>query len=539
MYSQQQSSACGSDARLVEALQRFIPQVMRQQGTPGLNIALARHGRVIWEQGFGFADLVHSTPYSPHTVMHSGSMGKVYTATAVMQLVESRVIGLYDPINKYLKAFQVTNPLGEREITFYDLLTHRSGLSPNEASSDFVPGKPLGEHLREEYTTHTMMEPYDRSLVPRWGAKVGRLFQYSNFGMATLGYLVEGTNPEGLSFSDYVQQHIMDPLGMTSSQYPPVQDAAHVKPGIYSHFSTGYATIGAVALPTPTIYFADFPAGTVVTTPGDHIQIGMAYLNDGTYNGYRLLAPETVRFMLTPQAAVLSRVPTAQVGLVWHLVNGQSENRSYGHGGAHMFGWRNGLHCFPEQDFALVVATNHWPMLMATAADPGLAPEDQVIAEFISTWLRREDKTRHHRQHVDSEPWQPLYAPAGRSSSNSRWAWKVSYMIGLVMAERIKGSLGIPSPLTPDMVEGMAQGAYVRAGTDRASLWDPDGFRAGAHDMIGTTMTPGAVQAFLESDRLQVPFEELGLLYRQLGSSGAPIIGGILDTTYQDRPASA
>jgi CubicO group peptidase (beta-lactamase class C family) len=286
--------------RLIQALEQFIPQIVRQEGTPGLNVALARGGKLIWEAGFGYADLERKLPMTAKTVTHSGSMGKTYTATAVMQLVERGVMGLDEPINTYLTEFQVTNPLGARDITVRDLLTHRSGLAGNTAGSEFAAPKPLGQHLKEDYPK-PHFEWYGGHLVPRWANKVGEKYAYSNFGIATLGYLVEVTNPEKLSFSDYVQKHIIDPLGMTSTQYPPVQDQAHIRPEIWKNMSTGYAKLGPLRIPTPAVYFADFPAGAVVTTPGDHIRILLAYMNHGSYNGYQLLKPETVDTMLAVQ----------------------------------------------------------------------------------------------------------------------------------------------------------------------------------------------------------------------------------------------
>ena len=86
-----------SDAHLVEALKNSIPHIMRQNGTPGLGIALARGGEVIWEQGFGYADLEQKTPPTPQTVLHSGSMGKVYTATvpeADVRMIETSDSGV-------------------------------------------------------------------------------------------------------------------------------------------------------------------------------------------------------------------------------------------------------------------------------------------------------------------------------------------------------------------------------------------------------------------------------------------------------------
>jgi hypothetical protein len=127
----------------------------------------------------------------------------------------------------------------------------------------------------------------------------------------------------------------MDPLGMRSSQYPPVQDSAHVRPDLVARFSRGYATLGAMQIPTPAIYFADFPAGTVVTVPGDHIRLLLAYMNEGRYNGYQLLKPETVLLMLTPQTR---RAEGVDIGLVWNLRRVGETNFDFSHSGAHMYG---------------------------------------------------------------------------------------------------------------------------------------------------------------------------------------------------------
>src|SRR5690349_9399888 len=74
------------DQRLITAARRVIPEVLRVYGVPGIQIAVARHGTVIWQEGFGYADLGRSRPMTAETVFRTGSMGKTYTATAVMQL---------------------------------------------------------------------------------------------------------------------------------------------------------------------------------------------------------------------------------------------------------------------------------------------------------------------------------------------------------------------------------------------------------------------------------------------------------------------
>lgn len=494
----------GSDSasrRLIAALEEFIPQVMRQSGTPGLNVALARGGQVIWEAGFGFADVARKIPMTSATVMRSGSMGKTYTATAVMQLVERGVLGLNQPINTYLKGFKAVNPLGQRDITVHDLLTHRSGLAGNDAGSDFAPPKPLQQSVREGYG-QTHFSSYGGT-IPRWTAKVGEKFQYSNFGLATLGYLVEVTNPEGLSFSDYVQKYIIDPLGMKSTQYPPVQDARHIRPEIFARLATGYALMGNVRIPTPAIYFADYPAGTVVTTPGDHIKLLLAYLNDGRYNGYQLLKPATVRQMLTPQ----TRRGEEQIGLIWMLAHHGKPDFSFHHGGAHMFGWHNDFRAWPGRDLAVAICTNQWDMVLWS--DPSWRPVHQLIEDFISSWIARDQDGN-------------LRPPPRRS-----WAWKTSYVIGLNMAVQLKGLLGTTSPVTPAMIDSLAGQAEAYGPSPSGQVtWDPDGFRAGMQDMLAQSMTIPSIQGFLRSNRLQVLPEELYLLTRELrGRQGFPNVG--------------
>lgn len=478
---------------LIDALRVFIPRVMKLEGTPGLNIAVAVDGKVIWEEGFGYADIDRKIPMTSSTVTHSGSMGKTYVATAVMQLVERGIIGLDDPIGKYITDIRIVNPLGPREITVRDLLTHRAGLTSNSAGATFDSPEPLGDRLRKVYASPTM-ESYGGTLAARWTAKVGEKWQYSNIGIATLGYLVQVTNPEKLTFSEYVQRHIMNPLGMRSSQYPAVQDAAHVKPEIMARFSKGYATLGAMQIPTPTIYFADFPAGTAVLTPSDHLRLLLAYMGNGTYNGYQLLKPETVRLMLTPQAKT---VGDEQVGLVWFLKNIDKPDYNFSHGGSHMYGWMNDFRAYPNQKLAFAIFTNHWPI-----SHPRYHEVD-LIAGFIVSWLDR--------------------VKAGRSLPvASSWAWKKSYVMGLILGEQLKPAMGVEQPVTDTMVEAMAAGARPKNATEsRADLWDESGFRQGVADVLGVVpQTYPGIRAFYSSDGLRILPQELALIYREMGLTG-------------------
>lgn len=490
----QDQAAASVDSRLIEAVNNVVPFLLQQRGAPpGLNLALARHGKVVWEGGFGYADLDKKAPMAAQTVFHSGSIAKTFTATAVMQLVDQGVIGLYDPINKYFKDFKIENPLGEREITVYDLLTHRSGLHTDTAGSDFIPPEPLEEHLKHDYA-RSMFETYKGTVWPRWSAKVGEKYEYSNLGMATLAYLVQVTNPEHLTFSEYVQKHIIDPLGMTSTQFPPVQDAAHVRPQIVARFSKGYSDYAGVYIPTPTIYIADYPAGAVVGTPGDLIRLILAYGNGGRYNGYQLLKPETVKMMLSPQAKIGG---DSSVGLVWQLHDWGKPDYYYGHGGLHMYGWTNEYRLYPNLDIAIAVATNGWDMINYGVAFLSF------IEDYAADWMKAEQAGAHNPERAQHT-----------------WAWKVSYVIGMLAVERTRGVLGIESPITSEMSEAMVSGAKPRD----PSIWDPAGFRAGVKDMSSVEMTPPAIKAFVSSRQCQVSPEDLQVVYHALDSRGGSLL---------------
>ena len=135
------------DQALIDALDAVLPKLLALNNVPGLNIALARHGEIVWEGAYGYADAKRRVAATPETVFRSGSMGKTYTAGAIMQLVEQGVIGLHAPINEYLP-FEVRNPHGGPDITVFHLLTHPSGLGGDEAGSVFGTPRPLDETVR-------------------------------------------------------------------------------------------------------------------------------------------------------------------------------------------------------------------------------------------------------------------------------------------------------------------------------------------------------------------------------------------------------
>ena len=474
------------EGRLIDATRDYVLHVMRAHGTPGLNLAMGYRGKLIWEAGFGYADVASERPMTPETVYHSGSLGKTYTATAIMHLVDRGVIGLDDPISDHLP-FQVHNPLGDRDITVHDLLTHRSGLSGGGAKGVWDKPVPLEEALRASYDSDT--SPLLGGTTPFWIGKVGEQYNYSNPGIATLGLIVQTANPDGLSFSDYAQRYIMDPLGMESSQYPPAQHEDYVRPDIWENMSTGYARMGAAFIPSVPLYFSHYPAGGVLAKPADHIRLLTAMMNGGEYNGYRVLEPETVNEMLTLQYED-AFAPGVGIGLVWALRDHGTRSMSFDHAGGHMFGWMTQGYGWPELDVTLMVATNHWSL-------PDPSPDGGMIPTFVKEWILNESPD------IDLTP------------ASDEWAWKVSYVRGIAYAAMFRMYVGVPGDIPADAIEEAIASTRVRPGA--RDDWDPDGFREGLNDISNAGFGYDEVTGFWTSDACQVSVEEAKLILRELG----------------------
>lgn len=165
------------------------------RGIPGLAIAVSRDGRVVYAKGFGFANLEHRVPVTPETVFQSGSVGKQFTATAVMQLVADGKLSVDDPVRKYFPEA----PASWDPITIRHLLTHTSGLGDYPDDTDF----------RRDYTEDDLLAMIvRRPLEFAPGAK----WRYSNLAYVTLGILIRRVS--GKYYGDFLAERIFTPLGM-------------------------------------------------------------------------------------------------------------------------------------------------------------------------------------------------------------------------------------------------------------------------------------------------------------------------------------
>ena len=197
-----EQSEVASSIRLLEA---WIEAKMAYRGLPGLSIGIVDDQKLVWSRGFGFANIENEIPATPQTNYRIASNSKLFTATAVLQLRDAGKLQLDDPVAKHLPWFKYrNNHPGAPVITIRHLLTHTSGL-PRES--------PFPYWMDAEFPTREQMIealPNQESIY----APETRL-KYSNLALSLAGEVVQAVS--GQPYADYIQEHILDPLGMTTT----------------------------------------------------------------------------------------------------------------------------------------------------------------------------------------------------------------------------------------------------------------------------------------------------------------------------------
>ena len=189
----QTSSAVAKD------VDKYVSGEIERQHIPGVALLVSRGGKIVQAEGFGLANVELQVPVKPETIFQSGSVGKQFTATAVMMLVEEGRVGLDDPLTKYFP----DAPASWNEVTVRELLSHTAGFGDYPDKFDFRKDWTEDELLK-------MVEGIPLAYPP--GAK----WDYSNLGFLTLGILIHRVTGE--FYGDFLQQRIFQPLGMQTTR---------------------------------------------------------------------------------------------------------------------------------------------------------------------------------------------------------------------------------------------------------------------------------------------------------------------------------
>jgi serine beta-lactamase-like protein LACTB len=339
----------------------FLLEQWRASHAPAVSVAVAYRDRIVFARGFGFADLDNLVPATSTTVYNIGSVSKLITAVAVLQLVEAGRVGLDDPIQRYVPAF----PEKAAPITIRHLLTHTSGIR-HYRDAEFAGG-PGDENVRPFASFDEAIGLFkDDTLLFR----PGTFYHYSSYGVNLLQGMVEKAS--GLPFETYLIQHVWGPAGM-------LRTAFDVPGRIVPGRARGYALVEGRAVNSP---YGDltykFASGGMLSTVEDLVRFGAA-LNHG-----RLLSAELTAQMLTPHREPVLRFqaggpPTRETfeqALMWR-VRSDDTGRTFAYHCGTVKGYNACLVDYVSDDLVIAMADN--------AEALGFAPAVRIAQFFLAS----------------------------------------------------------------------------------------------------------------------------------------------------------
>jgi CubicO group peptidase (beta-lactamase class C family) len=315
-------------------LDGFLPYSLARGDIAGGIVVVVKDGEVLLQKGYGYADVAKKTPVEPEeTLFRPGSVSKLFTWTAVMQQVERGKLDLDADINQYLDFEIPPGPAGE-PILLRHLLTHTPGFEES-----------LKELISEDPERIETLEATVKRWVPGRIFEAGTMPAYSNYGTGLAGYIVERVS--GLSFDDYLDQDIFDPLGMTKSSFRqplPEPLAAGMSQGykVASEKPQGYELINLS------------PAGSLASTGADMARFMIAHLQNGAYGDARILSEETARQMHGTPLTILPNVNRMVLGFYETDTNGR---RIVSHGGDTQY-FHSDMHLFLDEGVGYFISFN-------------------------------------------------------------------------------------------------------------------------------------------------------------------------------------
>ena len=327
-----------SPAQDIGHIDAYVSSQMDAAQVPGLALGVVQGDQVLHLRGFGAAD-DSGRAVTPQTPFNIGSVTKSFTAMAVMQLVENGQIRVDAPVQQYLPWFRLADSTASSVVTIRELLNQTSGIGTRALNYSAA--------CRPDATPEDTV----RSLANvRPTAPTGRSFQYSNANYVTLGVLVEAVS--GQPHADYVRQHILAPLDMTSTFLSGEQALQH---GV----AVGHRTLAGVQeAGRPGFSCPEYlPAGFIVSTAQDMTHWLIAQLNQGRYGSRSVLSPAGIAELHRPGVSMGSPPgPATGYGMGW-VVGTNLGAPVIWHNGDDLY-FHSDVRMAPQQHLGVVVLMN-------------------------------------------------------------------------------------------------------------------------------------------------------------------------------------
>jgi len=356
--------------RGAEELEHFIDGVMaahlQAQHITGATISVVKDGKLYFEKGYGFADLSKRTPVDAEkTLFEPASISKLFTWTAVMQLVEQGKLRLDGDVNDYLTDFKIPSTF-DQPVTIKNLMTHTAGFEDGGVGYDDAPDEahlqPLAKVLKE-HVPH-------RIWAPTTDFSHGDHSAYSNYGAALAGHIVATLS--GMPYEEYIEKNIFAPLRMTSSTFrqPLPKD-------LFDRLSIGYSYENFAPKAQKFEWMNTGPAGNLSSTATDMAKFMIAHLNNGELDGARILQENTAKLMHSRVFSPDPHVNGSGLGFYESWINGR---RIIGHGGDLAY-FHSDLWLLPDENVGVFVSYN------SSASSTAFSQRDDLIQAFMDRYF--------------------------------------------------------------------------------------------------------------------------------------------------------
>jgi CubicO group peptidase (beta-lactamase class C family) len=386
---------------LFDPIRQMIRARLVEQGVPSLAVAVARDGKILWEEGFGWADRERRVPATEHTMYSLASISKPITATGLMVLAEQGKLDLDRPINEYLGSAGLTARVCDGAVPDGATGLSRDGASRRSAPggdgatvrqvANHTSGLPLHYHffpVDQEYAKPPMEET-----IRRYGNLVtapGERYQYSNLGYGVLDHLIARLS--GRSYAEFMRAEVFLPLGMARA-------SVGIGPGLEPFAATRYWE-GTTPLP---FYDFDHPGGSAVfCSAHDLVRFGMFHLKMRLADQKAILQGRTIDAMQTPTS---KPGEPSGYGVGWSISADKLGYHMFGHGG-NMSGVTTDLNLVPSEKLAVVTLAN------ANCSLPWSIAEDLLSLLLPEYAARREERDAREKEKREREQAEELaFAP--------------------------------------------------------------------------------------------------------------------------------
>jgi len=349
------------------------PQLERArvaEDVPGLAVAIASHGRIIYEKGIGWADRENQVPATEHTMFSLAPISKPFTSTGLMTLVQAGKVGLDRPVDDYLGDAKLHARVGDAtQATVRRVANHSAGLPVNYQY--FFADEPYRPPSRDESILH-----YGNLItVP------GERYQYSNVGYGVLDYVISRVS--GQDYASFMRQEVFVKLGMTHT-------SVGIGQGLERFIATRYDDDGSV-LP---MYETEYPGSSAVySSVHDLIRFGMFHLKDHLADQTAILSDASLDEMHRPTMDQGTQAG-ARYAIGWEVIDRPDGYRVVTHTGG-MPGVATTLILVPAEDLAVALLTNGGPIEAKT-------PERLVMSALLPRW-----KVTSPTPEVNPPPFEP------------------------------------------------------------------------------------------------------------------------------------